>query len=97
MVMVMDKKMIHLDLTELESDKIAPVEHEEVIIRMDSRMLRQLEAQALFEGFSDVDNFIFTILFRDAVAVYLENLGELERLEQDAAFTREIRDWLVRR
>jgi hypothetical protein len=97
MVMVMDKKMIHLDLTELESDKIAPVELEEITIRLDSRMLRQLEAQAFFEGFKDVDNFIHTILFRDAVAVYLENLGELDRLEQEAAFTREIRDWLVRR
>lgn len=68
-----------------------------VTITMDSRMLRALEAQADVEGFSDVGVYIHTILFREAVAVYLEELGELEGLEQEAAFTRELRDWLVRR
>jgi hypothetical protein len=72
-------------------------ELEEVTVRMDPRMLRALEAQADVEGFSDVSTYIHTILFREAVAVYLEELGELEGPEQEAAFTRELRDWLVRR
>lgn len=72
-------------------------ELEEVTVRMDFRMIRALEAQADVEGFSDVSTYIHTILFREAVAVYLEELGELEGPEQEAAFTRELRDWLVRR
>lgn len=72
-------------------------ELEEVSIKMDPRMLRALEAQADVEGFSNVETYIHTILFREAVAVYLEELGELEGPEQEAAFTRELRDWMVRR
>jgi hypothetical protein len=72
-------------------------ELEEVTVSMDPRMLHALEAQADVEGFSDVGTYIHTILFREAVAVYLEELGELEGPEQEAAFTRELRDWIVRR
>lgn len=70
---------------------------EDVTVMMDPRMLRALEAQADVQGFSNVVTYIHTILFREAVAVYLEELGELEGPEQEAAFTRELRDWLVRR
>jgi hypothetical protein len=84
--------MTHDDVSEYLEEEL-----EEVTVRMDPRMLRALEAQADVEGFSDVSTYIHTILFREAVAVYLEELGELEGPEQEVAFTRELRDWLVRR
>jgi len=82
----------------IRSDELEGLEElEEVTVSMDPRMLRALEVQADVEGFSDVGTYIHTILFREAVAVYLEELGELEGPEQEAAFTRELRDWLVKR
>jgi hypothetical protein len=79
----------------IRSDELEGLE--EVTVSMDPRMLRALEVQADVEGFSDVGTYIHSILFRQAVAVYLEELGELEGPEQEAGFTRELRDWLVRR
>jgi len=70
---------------------------EDVTIMMDPRMLRALEAKSDVEGFTDVTTYIHSILFREAVAMYLEELGVLECPEQEAAFTRELREWLVRR
>jgi len=73
-------------------DELPPLEG--VTIRMDARMLRTLEGQADVEGFSSVECYLHTIIFRVAVTTWLEDLAEPETEEEQAAFTREMKDWL---
>jgi len=67
---------------------------EPLTVPMDARMLRALEGQADIEGFVSVEAYAHSILYLVAVKVFLEDLADPETVEEEAAFTRELRDWL---
>jgi hypothetical protein len=63
-------------------------------ISMDERMLDVLKTQAQTEGFINVEAWSHFVLFRLAVAAKLEDLADPETPDEEAAFTREMREWL---
>lgn len=67
---------------------------EEIVIRMDSRMKSKLDCQSQIEGFLDLSVYLHTIIFREAVKIWLEDMAEPETVEEQTAFVQEMRDWL---
>lgn len=63
-------------------------------ISINRNMAAVLQMKSAMLGYLSIIDFIHAILFREAVASHLEDLGEQEIEEQEAAFTREMRDWL---
>lgn len=70
---------------------------EGVTIRMDARMLRTLEKQSEIQGFMHVEAYIHAVLFPEAVKAYLEDIADPETVEEEAAYVRELKDWLIYR
>lgn len=71
------------------------IEISALTITMDSTMLTVLENQAETEGFQNVESFARNVLFQLAVAAKIEDLGELEEPDEEAAFIQEMKRWLA--